>query len=356
MTENVFITDDDGATIAVPATMIWVFGRWTIIIHTDNDIHHPMEVRVSFLNVIHLLDFSIFYPNTQNYPFFTLEQDGTFQPLVTDFQYVPTNHILVQVPGSGSSWLIEIPESPLRPLNTSSLNNLSIFNASVPDNDFRNVIDPRLLEGSQGQNDLPQTELSNSSSVGFKPSGATQESLEGKDSMTNNDNLGLSSYYPTENLMDQQPFTSPECSPSTPVRPGSPETNHSASPPSVASIEERIEHLKRRRALSSNCICRPGRPRSSCASKKRALSRAPARSEFTVSNDDRLMVSLDRDLRDELLIRGRLMGFSYNEIKESAGMTDALTTLRGRYSSLLRRMAQQYLKNKKNCDDKNKKR
>jgi hypothetical protein len=83
----------------------------------------------------------------------------------------------------------------------------------------------------------------------------------------------------------------------------------------------------------------------------------PPRGHFKVSRQDRFMVPYDSDLRDELLIRGRLMGFSYSEIKESAGMPDALATLRGRYQFLLRKMVQEDLKKRddeKDSDGKNK--
>ncbi|CAH0052630.1 unnamed protein product [Clonostachys solani] len=364
MANDMLINGDDDSLLHVPTSMIWVCGRWTLIFHTDMESHDPAEVRSSFLNVLHLLDFTIFYPNCHNFPFFTLEQDGTFQPLVADFQYVAPNHLLVIVPGRQHDWLIEIPESPLRPVTSLSL---SMFNASVPDDNntsvgLSNVLDPLLLEGTHGQHALPEADVSDASLVCFKTWGAVQDALGDDDSMIEHDKLGLDSYWPTDSLMGQQSIELPECPPSTPVRLGSPETVYSESPPSDVSLEQCIEKLRQARTWPSiGSWGRGGRRlRPSCVSKKCIMPRPPARGRFEVSREDRFLVPFDRDLRDELLIRGRAMGFSYSEIKESACMPDALTTLRGRYNFLLRKMAQEELKkkkkreNKKDFDGKNK--
>uniref|UniRef100_A0A8H7TRM1 Myb-like domain-containing protein n=1 Tax=Bionectria ochroleuca TaxID=29856 RepID=A0A8H7TRM1_BIOOC len=382
MTNEMLTSGDDDLTLAVPTTMIWVCGRWTLIFHTDMGSHDPVEVRTSFLDVLHLLDFNIFYPNCHNFPLFSLEQDGTFQPIITvyvlpllihyplsmiianlcifallkDFQYIAPNHLLIQVPGREHSWFIEIPLSPLRPLTSSYL---SILNASVPDYNnssvgLSNLLDPRLLEGTQGQLALPQADVSNASSACFQPWGAAQES---QDSMTEHDKLGLNPFGPAYSLMGQKYIEFPQCPPSSPVRHGSPETIHSTSPPSDASIEQSIGKLRRRRACSSVVSRRAGHLRPSRAAKKRTMPSPPPRGHFKVSRQDRFMVPYDSDLRDELLIRGRLMGFSYSEIKESAGMPDALATLRGRYQFLLRKMVQEDLKKRddeKDSDGKNK--
>ncbi|CAH0018399.1 unnamed protein product [Clonostachys rhizophaga] len=359
MANDMLTNGDDDSTLAVPTTMIWVCGRWTLIFHTDMDSHDPVEVRTNFLNVLQLIDFSIFYPNCHNFPLFSLEQDGTFQPVITDFQYIAPNYLLIQIPGREYSWFIEIPLSPLRPLTSSDL---SIHNASVSDYNnssvgLSNVLDPRLLEGTQGQLALPQPDASNASSACFQPWGAAQES---QDSMIEHDKLGLNPFWPAYSLMGQKCIEYPQCPPSSPVRHGSPETIHSTSPPpSNASVEQSIGKLRRRRTCSSVVSRRAGRLRPSRAAKKRTMPSPPPRGHFKVSRQDRFMVPYDSDLRDELLIRGRLMGFSYSEIKESAGMPDALATLRGRYQFLLRKMVQENLKKKrddeKDSDDKNKK-
>ncbi|CAG9992674.1 unnamed protein product [Clonostachys byssicola] len=398
MTNNELIELTNGggdSTPAVPTTMIWVCGRWTLIFHTDMDSRDPEEVRTNFLNVLHLLDFSIFYPNSHNFPLFSLEQDGTFQPVITvcaiplsmhyplsmiianpclfallkDFQYIAPNHLLIQIPGREQSWFIEIPSSPLRPLTSSYLSNfsnLSILNASVPDYNnislsLSNVLDPRLLEdtqvfeGTQDQLALPQPDVSNASSAYSQPWEAAQES---QDSMIEHDKLGLNSFWPAFSLMAQKCIEYPQCPPSSPVRNGSPETIHSASPPSNASIEQSVGKLIQRRTRSSIASRRAGRLRPARAAKKRTMASPPPRGHFKVSREDRSMVPYDNDLRDELLVRGRLMGFSYSEIKESAGMPDALATLRGRYQQLLRKMVQEDLKKKrddeKDSDGKNK--
>lgn len=376
MANDMLTNGDDDSTLAVPTTMIWVCGRWTLIFHTDMDSHDPVEVRTNFLNVIHLLDFSIFYPNCHNFPLFSLEQDGTFQPVITvcvlpllihcplsiiianpcvfaslkDFQYIAPNYLLIQIPGREHSWFIEIPLSPLRPLTSSDL---SILNASVPDYNnssvgLSNVLDPRLLEGTQGQLALPQSDASNASSACFQPWEAAQES---QDSMIEHDKFGLNPFWPAYSLMGQKCIEYPQCPPSSPVRHGSPETIHSTSPPpSNASVEQSIGKLRRRRMCSSVGSRRAGRLRPSRAAKTRTMPSPPPRGHFKVSRQDRFMVPYDSDLRDELLIRGRLMGFSYSEIKESAGMPDALATLRGRYQFLLRKMVQEDLKKKKKRD------